>query len=281
TLLFAFAFTFSPSIPRLCLLHRAQYHCRLKPNAGDDAAIASLFSDASSLPSNPAPIAPPASSSSRPPRLTAMSPPSSARTTLRLRAASLAAALLLPPLHRSAEAFRSSSPPPVPRGRSAASRDVPALGAAFVDERYPLSSSSPGVSDSRSRSDDDDGAPTPSLDPTPSQRPPRVLPNGGTLTLVGSGPGDPDLLTVAAHRILSDPDNLVIADRLVSEEVLELIRGECRVANKVPGCQHKAQEEIYEWCKEGLRDGRKVVRLKIGERRSSILRTVAMHRESR
>jgi len=95
--------------------------------------------------------------------------------------------------------------------------------------------------------------------------PPKSLPNGGRITLVGSGPGDPNLLTVAAYNILSDPDNLVIADRLVSSEILDLIKGEVRVANKVPGCQHRAQDEIYEWCREGLGQGRHVVRLKIGD----------------
>ena len=95
--------------------------------------------------------------------------------------------------------------------------------------------------------------------------PPKSLPNGGRVTLVGSGPGDPDLLTMAAHRVLCDPSNLVIADRLVSAEILDLIEGECRVANKWPGCQHKAQEEIYRWVKEGLEAGKHVVRLKIGD----------------
>lgn len=95
--------------------------------------------------------------------------------------------------------------------------------------------------------------------------PPKSLPNGGRVTLVGSGPGDPDLLTMAAHKVLCDPSNLVIADRLVSAEILDLIEGECRVANKFPGCQHKAQEEIYRWVKEGLEAGKHVVRLKIGD----------------
>lgn len=97
------------------------------------------------------------------------------------------------------------------------------------------------------------------------QHPPESLPNGGRITLVGSGPGDPNLLTVAAYKILTDPSNLVIADRLVSDEILDLIEGEVRVANKFPGCQHKAQDEIYDWCKEGLEKGRHVVRLKIGD----------------
>jgi len=94
---------------------------------------------------------------------------------------------------------------------------------------------------------------------------PSALPNGATITLLGSGPGSPDLLTLSAYRILSDPSNLVIVDRLVSDEIVELIQGEVRIANKHPGCQESAQREIYEWCVQGLRDGRKVVRLKIGD----------------
>ena len=42
--------------------------------------------------------------------------------------------------------------------------------------------------------------------------------------MVGSGPGDPELLTVAAYKLLTEnPDALVVADRLVSPEILDLI----------------------------------------------------------
>lgn len=83
--------------------------------------------------------------------------------------------------------------------------------------------------------------------------------------MVGSGPGDPDLLTLAAFKLLSDPNALVISDRLVSKEILDLIEGECKIARKLPGCAEEAQEEIYKWCKEGLDAGKHVIRLKIGD----------------
>lgn len=102
-----------------------------------------------------------------------------------------------------------------------------------------------------------------------NSQPPEFNPSGssskGKMTLLGSGPGDPDLLTVAAYRLLSDPSILVIADRLVSPEILSLIKGEYKIARKVPGCAEKAQEEIYEWCREALQQGKHVVRLKIGD----------------
>jgi len=66
-------------------------------------------------------------------------------------------------------------------------------------------------------------------------------------------------------RALQQEDCLVIADRLVSDEILELVRGELRVARKLPGCADKAQREIYEWVREGVMGGRDVVRLKIGD----------------
>lgn len=69
-----------------------------------------------------------------------------------------------------------------------------------------------------------------------STKPPSSLPNGGSITLLGAGPGDPDLLTVKAYRLLSDEKNLVIVDRLVSEEILALVKGEVKRANKYPGC---------------------------------------------
>jgi len=87
----------------------------------------------------------------------------------------------------------------------------------------------------------------------------------GRFSLVGAGPGDPELLTLAAYRRIVDPEALVIADRLVSAEVLALVRGELRVAAKMPGCAEKAQRQIYDWIREGLAENRTVVRLKIGD----------------
>lgn len=95
--------------------------------------------------------------------------------------------------------------------------------------------------------------------------PPTCLPNGGRITMVGSGPGDPDLLTMAAHKILTDPSALVVSDRLVSQEILDLIQGEIKIARKMPGCAEQAQEEIYKWCQDGLNAGLHVIRLKIGD----------------
>lgn len=84
------------------------------------------------------------------------------------------------------------------------------------------------------------------------------------MALVGSGPGDPDLLTVQAVRMLKEA-SLVISDRLVSKEILALVDCELRIAKKRPGCAEEAQEEIYEWTREAVLAGRNVVRLKIGD----------------
>jgi siroheme synthase len=57
----------------------------------------------------------------------------------------------------------------------------------------------------------------------------------GFIYLVGAGPGDPDLLTIAAQKALAKAD-LVVSDRLISQEILNNVQaGEVRIAKKLPG----------------------------------------------
>lgn len=84
--------------------------------------------------------------------------------------------------------------------------------------------------------------------------------------LVGAGPGDPGLLTVTAHSLLQTAD-VVVYDRLVSKEVLDLVPpGAARInVGKQPHCHPVPQEEINELLVSLAKDGRLVVRLKGGD----------------
>lgn len=84
--------------------------------------------------------------------------------------------------------------------------------------------------------------------------------------LVGAGPGDPDLLTLKAHRLLQEAD-VVVYDRLVSREILDLIpTGASRIfVGKAAGNHHMRQEDINELLANLGRRARKVVRLKGGD----------------
>lgn len=86
----------------------------------------------------------------------------------------------------------------------------------------------------------------------------------GHISLVGAGPGDPNLLTLQAMKLIQNAD-LVIADRLISKEILDLVTCELKVARKYPGCAEKAQQEIYDWANEAYAAGKNVLRLKIGD----------------
>ena len=84
--------------------------------------------------------------------------------------------------------------------------------------------------------------------------------------IVGAGPGDPELLTLKALRILRSAD-AVVYDRLVSEEILDIIpAGAARIfAGKAARDHHMPQEEINALLAGLAKGGRKVVRLKGGD----------------
>jgi uroporphyrin-III C-methyltransferase / precorrin-2 dehydrogenase / sirohydrochlorin ferrochelatase len=88
----------------------------------------------------------------------------------------------------------------------------------------------------------------------------------GSVTLVGAGPGDPDLLTVKALRALQDAD-IVFYDELVSADILDRIR---RDAARVPvgrrvGKPGIGQDAINALLIDAAKSGQRVVRLKGGD----------------
>ncbi|MDF1734040.1 MAG: siroheme synthase CysG [Minwuia sp.] len=88
----------------------------------------------------------------------------------------------------------------------------------------------------------------------------------GRVTLVGAGPGDPDLLTVKAIRALQDAD-VVLFDALVSDDILELARREAQrmPVGKRGGRPSCKQEEINRLMIRFAGEGKHVVRLKAGD----------------
>ncbi|MFY7777534.1 MAG: siroheme synthase CysG [Elstera sp.] len=89
---------------------------------------------------------------------------------------------------------------------------------------------------------------------------------GGSVALVGAGPGDPELLTLKALRALSDAD-IVFYDELVAGPILDRIR---RDAERVPVGKRKAhhsvpQDQIGRLLVEAAQAGKRVVRLKGGD----------------
>ena len=88
----------------------------------------------------------------------------------------------------------------------------------------------------------------------------------GPVYLIGAGPGDPELLTVKAMRLLGEAD-VDVYDRLVSEEILSLVpKGASRIfAGKAADKHHLIQDEINELLVKLARKNYKVVRLKGGD----------------
>jgi uroporphyrin-III C-methyltransferase/precorrin-2 dehydrogenase/sirohydrochlorin ferrochelatase len=93
-----------------------------------------------------------------------------------------------------------------------------------------------------------------------------AAPAAGEVTLVGAGPGDPELLTLKALRALQDAD-VILHDRLVSEGVLDLARRDATriCVGKSAGGTDTTQQEINALLIRHARAGRRVVRLKGGD----------------
>jgi uroporphyrin-III C-methyltransferase/precorrin-2 dehydrogenase/sirohydrochlorin ferrochelatase len=88
----------------------------------------------------------------------------------------------------------------------------------------------------------------------------------GKVYLVGAGPGDPDLLTVKALRLIQQAD-LILHDDLVPQAVLSLAWPGAEVVHVGKRCGEKniTQDEINALMVDGARAGRGVVRLKCGD----------------
>jgi len=93
-----------------------------------------------------------------------------------------------------------------------------------------------------------------------------AAPLQGRVTLVGAGPGDPELLTLKAVRALQAAD-VILYDDLVSPDVLELARREAKrmlvgKTGHAPSCR---QSDINDLMVRLAQEGRHVVRLKSGD----------------
>lgn len=79
--------------------------------------------------------------------------------------------------------------------------------------------------------------------------------------IVGAGPGDPDLLTIKAQKLLAQADVILFADSLVPKPLLKMTRPDAEVI----GTANKTLEDILPMMIDRVRDGKSVIRLHSGD----------------
>ena len=91
-----------------------------------------------------------------------------------------------------------------------------------------------------------------------------ILNKQGSVSLVGFGPGDPDLLTIKAAKAI-DAADIIFYDDLIDDSYLADKKAEKIYVGKRAGYHHKEQADINRLLLEAAREGKNVVRLKGGD----------------
>ncbi|PMH43153.1 uroporphyrinogen-III C-methyltransferase [Vibrio sp. 10N.286.49.B3] len=94
----------------------------------------------------------------------------------------------------------------------------------------------------------------------------KVQKNIGKVTLVGAGPGDPELLTIKAFKAIQTAD-IIVFDNLVSEEIRALFPSQTVqiYVGKAKGCHSSSQQDINQLLIEKALSGSSVCRVKGGD----------------